>query len=157
MRSATTLCPALVLVGLMISRAALADVLPPDAAVCESKRVGDACEATMNMGGSSFTGVCVESTCYRGPNSSPYSCRRCVPSDAAVPVVEAGTAGSSGAAGSPGAAGSAAVPPSPTPSTSDDSSGCAVGGLNATKAFGPWMLAGCVSALLFLVGRRRRR
>jgi len=149
MRNAKTLFTAALTVGLLMSRAARADLAPPDTIGCHGKNIGDACQTDKGV-----AGVCSPYTCghaYPDGSTSSYSCPQCVPSDAAVPDMEAGAAGNAGAAGS------AAVTPSPTPSASGDSSGCAVGGFTSTKAFGPWMLAGCVSALLFLIGRRRRQ
>lgn len=37
-----------------------------------------------------------------------------------------------------------------------DDSGCALGGASHRRSFGPWLLAGAVSALIFFTRRRRR-
>jgi hypothetical protein len=67
-------------------------------------------------------------------------------------VALGGSAGTIGAGGSTGTGGTtiATAPPA------EDGGGCSLGGTDAKKTFGPWLLSGGVAALLLLARRRRR-
>jgi hypothetical protein len=109
--------------------------------------------------------VCPDASAQPGSSWQPQSCLVCKPVDAGTAGAggtagEAGTAGASGqagavalggAAGATIAAGSAGSPPA----ESDDGA-CSLGGRDANKTFGPWLLSGS-AAVLLLFGRRRRR
>jgi hypothetical protein len=151
--------------GLLVAGLAWADVPPPEAEACKGKQVGDACDVL----GTSLKGLCVQSTCTKVtppplPDSGgpvKYPCVLCqLPPDGGVkpladlgpkPVdkVDAGT--------KPAADGAAPAKDSGVARPVEKDSGCAVGGLSVTRVLGPWFLAAAVSAMLLLLGRRRRR
>jgi hypothetical protein len=130
---------------LLVASATWADVPPPDAETCLSKKAGDSCQ----MLGSSQVGLCVMSVC--GQKKLPdggtvtSNCLLCKASTADAgtkPTADAGTKPTADAGTRP-------------PATKDES-GCTVGGVSATKVLGPWLLALSVSGLLFVARRRRR-
>jgi MYXO-CTERM domain-containing protein len=63
-----------------------------------------------------------------------------------------GTGGSTGSGGSTAAGGTTITSAPPA----EEGGGCSLGGTDAKKTFGPWLLSGAVAALLLLARRRRR-
>ena len=74
-------------------------------------------------------------------------------SGAAGDTTIGGSAGTTGAGGSTAAGGTTLTSSAPL---AEDDSGCSLGATSAKNAFGPWLLAGSVPALLFFSRRRRR-
>jgi hypothetical protein len=130
---------------LLVASATWADVPPPDAETCLSKKAGDSCQ----MLGSSQVGLCVMSVCGQTklPDGGTVTtncllCKASATDGGSKPTADAGTKPTADTGTKP-------------PATKDES-GCTVGGVNP-KVLGPWFLALAISGLLLVLGRRRRR
>ena len=164
--------------SLVLGGLAWADVPPPAAEACLGKQVGDVCDVPDASGAK---GVCVQTTCTKVtppplPDSGPYTypCVLCqLPPDGGVkPAADTGTRPADvGACPTPNACQAPAPDSGPKPTAdggpaskdaggvhaTEKDSGCAVGGVSVTRVLGPWFLAVAVSAILLVLGRRRRR
>jgi hypothetical protein len=165
MKTKRALIPAIVFAVSTISAVAAADVPPPGLQSCVGKTAGAVCDLENGIG---------QPTGEKGVCAMTLGCGswvQCGP-DAAVPVcpdagfrpgyvyqqslcllcraADAGTGGTTGTGGSGGTTVANAAPPA------EDDGGCSLGGTNAHKTFGPWLLSGGVAALLLLARRRRR-
>jgi hypothetical protein len=119
----------------LVPFAAAADVIPPEVDACRDKKKGDVCALTPSGQGTCQDGqYChlVYGKCDSGGGPCGTACDPALTCKSGIaPAADGG----------------------PNPTTKE--SGCTIGGIDA-RLVGPWILAGAVSALVLLLGRRRR-
>jgi hypothetical protein len=133
-----------VVVSVVTSAPARADVPPPDVEPCTGKQAGDPCTY-------GTAGTCQDSTCTSPsppPSGSTYACLRCAPDTATSTQTSTGTA-------DPTATATNTLTGTDT-STSGDGGWCSVGKGSTAGRIATWLLASAFS-LLFLWGRRHQR
>jgi len=134
--------------GVLLPRAAAADIAPPGA--CQIGEIGQACDEAVDEAGTVVgSGVCVAEKCTRASpsGSMAYDCAIC---RASQPAPEAGGAGAGG--GSPGAGAPSKPTDKPAPK-SDEGGGCS---LTTTRGGSGFLGVASLLGLGVALARRRR-